>query len=65
MEARQRRLRQQYDEKEVDMASVAGEREVLDDQGKWAKGHFAGPGIGGKRGLPPRQRMPGWVSAKV
>lgn len=33
-----------------------------DDQGKWNKGHGAGPGIGGRRGLPPRQRIEGWVS---
>lgn len=33
-----------------------------DDQGKWDKGHGAGPGIGGRRGLPPRQRQEGWVS---
>nr|ODN93643.1 dolichyl-phosphate-mannose-protein mannosyltransferase [Cryptococcus depauperatus CBS 7855] len=36
------------------------EKEEVDDQGKWAKGHGAGPGVGGKRGLPPRQRIPGW-----
>ncbi|KAL1405495.1 Dolichyl-phosphate-mannose--protein mannosyltransferase 2 [Vanrija albida] len=30
-----------------------------DDQGKWDKGHGAGPGVGGKRGLPPRQRVEG------
>jgi len=35
-----------------------------DDQGKWDKGHGAGPGIGGRRGLPPRQRVDGWVSKK-
>jgi len=32
-----------------------------DDSGKWAKGHGAGPGFGGRRGLPPRQRVEGWV----
>lgn len=35
---------------------------VEDDSGKWGKGHGAGPGVGGKRGLPPRQRITGWVS---
>ena len=39
--------------------------ELLDDQGKWAKGHGAGPGIGGRRGLPPRQRVGGWVSGGI
>lgn len=34
---------------------------VDDDQGKWGKGYGAGPGIGGRRGLPPKQRIPGWV----
>jgi dolichyl-phosphate-mannose-protein mannosyltransferase len=33
------------------------------DSGKWGKGFGVGPGYGGKRGLPPRQkRIPGWVS---
>ena len=32
-----------------------------DDQGKWAKGHGPGPGVGGRRGLPPKQRVDGWV----
>lgn len=42
----------------------AEETEVLfdDAQGKWNKGHGAGPGVGGRRGLPPRQRVDGWVS---
>lgn len=36
---------------------------VDDDQGKWgSKGHGAGPGLGGRRGLPPKQRIEGWVS---
>lgn len=41
-----------------------GEKEVLfdDAQGKWNKGHGAGPGVGGRRGLRPRQRVDGWVS---
>jgi dolichyl-phosphate-mannose-protein mannosyltransferase len=34
----------------------------VDDQGKWMKGYGAGPGVGGRRGLPPRQRLTGWVS---
>lgn len=45
-----------FDEKEV---------EVEDDQGKWEKGYMAGPGIGGRRGLPPKQRIPGWVSRHI
>lgn len=36
--------------------------DVDDDQGKWMKGYGAGPGVGGRRGLPPRQRLTGWVS---
>lgn len=45
--------------------SMDAEKEQLlqqDDSGKWDKGHGAGPGIGGRRGLPPRQRLEGWVS---
>jgi len=49
-------------EKEGLMGNVGAE-EILDDQGKWEKGHGAGPGIGGRRGLPPRQRTGGWVSS--
>lgn len=52
--------RRRHGEKEA-MAGP-GEKELLDDQGKWMKGHGAGPGIGGRRGLPPRQRTEGWVS---
>ena len=34
-----------------------------DDSGKYGKGFGIGPGYGGRRGLPPRQRrIPGWVS---
>lgn len=42
------------------------EKQVLfdDAQGKWDKGHGAGPGVGGRRGLPPRQRVEGWVGAR-
>jgi dolichyl-phosphate-mannose-protein mannosyltransferase len=38
---------------------------IEDDQGKWAKGHGAGPGVGGRRGLPPKKRIEGWVSPPV
>jgi dolichyl-phosphate-mannose-protein mannosyltransferase len=41
---------------------ASGEGLVVDDQGKWEKGHGAGPGEGGRRGLAPRQRVGGWVS---
>jgi len=59
MEARKR-----YGGKEANqMADVEEKTELLDDQGKWAKGHGAGPGVGGRRGLPPRQRVGGWVSS--
>lgn len=63
-----------YGEKEVNtglgmgMAMGMGEKEPLQviddgDSGKWGKGFGEGPGYGGKRGLPPRQkRVPGWVS---
>ncbi|KAK6903573.1 hypothetical protein I203_107078 [Kwoniella mangroviensis CBS 8507] len=55
-------------EKEVSSADSRGEKDQLlfdanaevDDQGKWQKGHGAGPGVGGRRGLPPRQRIGGW-----
>jgi dolichyl-phosphate-mannose-protein mannosyltransferase len=36
-----------------------------DTQGKWDKGHGAGPGVGGRRGLPRRQRVDGWVRELV
>jgi len=58
-----------YGEKEVNMG--LGEKELLQhqqvvddgDSGKWGKGYGEGPGLGGRRGLPPRQkRAPGWVS---
>lgn len=66
MEARRR-----YGEKEEVVAGQSSaarpeeEKELLDDQGKWMKGYGPGPGIGGRRGLPPRQRIPGWVSRKA
>ncbi|BEI83871.1 hypothetical protein CcaverHIS002_0404750 [Cutaneotrichosporon cavernicola] len=49
-------------ENEKDLAEAAGETAPLNDdgQGKWDKGHGVGPGIGGRRGLPPRQRLNGW-----
>jgi dolichyl-phosphate-mannose-protein mannosyltransferase len=56
--------RRRYGEKE-DVAALNEEMELLDDQGKWAKGHGAGPGAGGRRGLQPRQRIGGWVSRKL
>lgn len=58
MEARRR-----FGEKEdVVAASITEKEELLDDdQGKWMKGHGPGPGVGGRRGLPPRQRLTGWV----
>ena len=46
----------------------ANEKEGLMDEdasGKWGKPHGAGPGVGGRRGLPPRQRLVGWVSSNV
>ncbi|AAW45848.1 hypothetical protein CNBJ1540 [Cryptococcus deneoformans B-3501A] len=50
-------LKRRFDEKQP----VHLEQPVVDDdQGKWEKGYGAGPGIGGRRGLPPRQRIPGW-----
>ena len=57
--------RRRYGEKES-VEGLVGEKIGLmeDDQGKWAKGHGAGPGIGGRRGLPPRQRPQGWVSLR-
>lgn len=36
-----------------------------DVSGKWGKPHGAGPGVGGRRGLPPRQRLSGWVSISM
>jgi dolichyl-phosphate-mannose-protein mannosyltransferase len=44
-----------------------GEKDSLieDDQGKWEKGHGPGPGVGGRRGLPPRRRVEGWVSLYI
>ncbi|GMK59386.1 hypothetical protein CspeluHIS016_0704010 [Cutaneotrichosporon spelunceum] len=49
-------------DQDKDLAAAAGETAPLNDggQGKWDKGHGAGPGIGGKRGLPPRRRLDGW-----
>jgi dolichyl-phosphate-mannose-protein mannosyltransferase len=57
-----------YGEKEVTMGLGLGEKQPLQmvddgDSGKWGKGFGEGPGYGGKRGLPMRQkRVPGWVS---
>lgn len=62
MEARRR-----YGEKEELAEMREGEEKaglIEDDQGKWGK-HGAGPGLGGKRGLPPKQRIEGWVSGLV
>ena len=59
MEARRR-----YGEKEQLADMREGEEKaglIDDDQGKWGKGHGAGPGLGGRRGLPPKQRIAGWV----
>lgn len=53
---------QVYGEKEG--LNGAGEKQGLMDEdvsGKWGKPHGAGPGVGGRRGLPPRQRLSGWV----
>ncbi len=56
--------RRRYGDKEGS-GDVLEEKELLDDQGKWGKGHGAGPGVGGRRGLPPRQRLGGWVSSEL
>jgi dolichyl-phosphate-mannose-protein mannosyltransferase len=62
METRQRR-REKAGETPVPMyGEKISSVPVVDDQGKWAKGHGPGPGVGGRRGLPPRQRIDGWVS---
>lgn len=61
--------RRRYGEKEAVLGDTYGEKASFvqgpgvddDDSGKWAKGHGAGPGFGGRRGLPPRQRVEGWV----
>lgn len=53
-----------YGEKEG-LVGGGGEKQGLveeDVAGKWGKPHGAGPGVGGRRGLPPRQRLVGWVS---
>lgn len=56
-----------YGEKESVMGLGMEGKELLQpqddgDSGKWGKGYGVGPGYGGKRGLPPRQkRIPGWV----
>jgi dolichyl-phosphate-mannose-protein mannosyltransferase len=61
-----------YGEKESVMSMAPGlgmgtgeEKELMQDDGdsgKWGKGYGVGPGHGGRRGLPPRQkRIPGWV----
>lgn len=55
--------RRRYGEKEsIGYAEDEKRGLVDDDQGKWgSKGHGAGPGYGGRRGLPPKQRLDGWV----
>lgn len=56
--------RRRYGEKEVVDGLSNDEKTGLindDDSGKWAKGYGPGPGVGGRRGLPPRQRIAGWV----
>nr|XP_031858200.1 uncharacterized protein CI109_006343 [Kwoniella shandongensis]KAA5525272.1 hypothetical protein CI109_006343 [Kwoniella shandongensis] len=62
--------RRRFAEKEATLAENQGEKAGLinvdlDDQGKWAKGHGAGPGVGGRRGLPPRQRIGGWQGIMI
>ncbi|WRT64632.1 uncharacterized protein IL334_001565 [Kwoniella shivajii] len=57
METRRRFVEKQFNPTE---GSTEEKVELLDDQGKWEKGHGAGPGVGGRRGLPPRQRIGGW-----
>jgi dolichyl-phosphate-mannose-protein mannosyltransferase len=56
-----------YGEKEVMMGTGMEGKGLISsqddgDSGKWEKGFGIGPGYGGRRGLPPRQkRTPGWV----
>jgi dolichyl-phosphate-mannose-protein mannosyltransferase len=54
-----------YGEKESVMGMGMEEKELIQDDGdsgKWGKGYGVGPGYGGRRRLPPRQkRIPGWV----
>jgi dolichyl-phosphate-mannose-protein mannosyltransferase len=60
--------RRRYGEKEVLDGLSNDEKTGLindDDSGKWAKGYGPGPGVGGRRGLPPRQRIAGWVSVML
>ncbi len=60
--------RRRHGEKEDVLAKEEDEKRGLihDDQGKWdSKGHGPGPGLGGKRGLPPKQRISGWVSSRM
>ncbi|ODN79524.1 hypothetical protein L202_03485 [Cryptococcus amylolentus CBS 6039] len=53
-------LKRRLSEKQPLNEPTHGELSLDDDSGKWAKGHGAGPGFGGRRGLPPKQRIPGW-----
>lgn len=62
METRQRKLGGRDAAPTMVASSRFDEKEVEDDQGKWEKGYLAGPGVGGRRGLPPKQRIAGWVS---
>ncbi|WVR04769.1 hypothetical protein IAU60_001781 [Kwoniella sp. DSM 27419] len=58
--------RRRFGDKEAVVAEgTREETELLDDQGKWEKGHGAGPGAGGRRGLRPRQRIGGWKGVMV
>ncbi|RXK40898.1 dolichyl-phosphate-mannose-protein mannosyltransferase [Tremella mesenterica] len=56
--------RRRYGEKEVN-STVSEKQDLLDDQGKWAKGYGPGPSFRGRRGLPPRQRLTGWRGVMV
>lgn len=67
METRQRRAAALGEKMDgYDGAAALREKQMLeDDSGKWGKGHGAGPGVGGRRGLPPRQRIPGWKGVYI